>query len=556
MHIAHIAKWMRLGAYLLGTSLAYALQAQPLTADYVLVGLGTSGPVIANKLTEDKQTSLIALQNGENLSKRPIIKFSENAALTVLDSLIGPPFYTNGLTSPQKLADDREILWAMATPAGGASSINAGAYCRGTRQLYAQWEQLAGPEWSVDRIGTIYKKLETYKGRTPTPRERGKQGPLNVLQVTSNQLSRKLTRAVSKATGFPRVIDYNSWKTPIGSSSQFQETQKGPDGELRVSSINAFLNHTVMTPDGHGVNGRKLRVLFDTTALRTIWKGNKAVGVEYLQDGEIKQVFARKGVIVCAGLYSSFFLLHSGVGPRDLLEPLNIPVVVDNPFVGKGLQDQPSLVMGFTANSNDFPTDSLTIFQQINWFPNPVGGNPRVRQMRLAFANPIPGFLLAVFDLVQPTSKGSLTITSADPLDPPVIDFGFLDDQDIIAFKNGLQKYIKEINNTLQATDPQYGLFDPNPAIFDSDEATIKFIKSRVSSNQSFQSHCKMAPRDQGGVVDSAGLVYGSQNLYVADNSIAPKMMDGSTMATAYLIPWNIARMLREHDQGIAKRKR
>jgi choline dehydrogenase-like flavoprotein len=356
---------------------------------------------------------------------------------------------------------------------------------------------------------------------------------------------------VTEATGFPPVLDYNDYNTPIGPSSQFQETQKGNNGRLRVSSMNAFLGKNIMTPDGEGVKGRKLRILFNTTALRTIWEGNKAVGVEYLQDDEIKRVFAKKGVIVCAGLQSSFFLLHSGVGPRNVLEPLGIPVIFDNPNVGQGLADQPSLVMAFTANPDDFPVNSLTLFKQISWFPDPIG-DQNIRQLRLAFANPIPGLMVAVFDLVQPKSRGSLTINSSNPLDPPVIDFGdFTNLSDLNLFKRGLQTYVKNINITLHARDSDYELVDPNPLILDNDAAVIEFIKSRVSSNQSFQSHCRMVAGrtvdeaiQNGGVVDSTGYVYGVRNLIVADNSVAPLCMDGSSMASAYLIPWNIARML------------
>lgn len=137
-------KRMQMILCLIGVSSMPFLSAKSCSADYVIVGVGTSGPVVAKMLTDDKETSVIALHNGENLSKDPVIKFSENAVLTVLDFVIGPPFYENGLTVPQIGADNREVLWAFALPAGGASSINAGAYCRGTKELYSHWEAIAG----------------------------------------------------------------------------------------------------------------------------------------------------------------------------------------------------------------------------------------------------------------------------------------------------------------------------------------------------------------------------------------------------------------------------
>ena len=97
-------------------------------ADYVIVGVGTAGAVLAKGLSDDKKTSVIALHIGENLTEDPFIKFSKNAGFTVVDVILGPPYYQNGLTVPQPKADNRELLWAYALPEGGASSVNAGQH--------------------------------------------------------------------------------------------------------------------------------------------------------------------------------------------------------------------------------------------------------------------------------------------------------------------------------------------------------------------------------------------------------------------------------------------
>lgn len=521
------------------------------TADYVIVGVGTAGGLLAKRLTDDRKTSVIALHVGENLTEDPLIKYSKNAGITVIDGLIGPPFYESGVTVSQSNADDRQLHWALALPEGGASSINAGAYCRGTNQLYCQWQKIAGPSWSVKRILSIYKKLETYEGETTDPCARGHHGPLNVRQVQDpTDVSLTFTQGIIDATSFPFVLDYNAPSTPIGVSSQLQYTQKGVNGRLRVSSATAFLNENVMTPDGQGVNGRRLRVLFNSTGLRTIWEGNTAIGVEYLNDGETKQVFARKGVIVCCGLRSSPFLMYSGVGPQALLSSLNIPVVYDNPNVGQGLADQPSLRMLFSANPLDYSPVFDGLFSQISWLPAP-GGNPYSRQIRIATANPIPGFVLFIMDLCQPQSRGSVSINSSDPLAAPVIDLGVLSaSADLDLFQAGMQVYVNNINLAVQAIDPLYQLIYPDPAILSDNAAVIDFIKANVSSNEHFQSHCRMAPEDQGGVVDSTGHVYGVQNLIVADDSVVPLCMDGSPMASAYLIAENIAQMLIEQNNS------
>lgn len=518
-----------------------------LRADYVIVGAGTAGAVVARKLSDDKKTSVIALHNGPNVSNDPEIKFSENTLFTVLSGLFGPPLFETGDTLPQPNADNRELTWTIALPFGGASSINASAFCRGTNQVFSQWESIAGPDWSVSRILEIYKDLETYDGDTTNPGARGFNGPIHVLQDPSpSGTSQKFTQAFTDATGFPFVLDYNDPNTPIGPSSQLQYTHKGPDGAIRVSSATAFLNHNVMTPDGYGRHGRKLRVLFDSPALRTLWKGNKAIGVEYLDGDKVRRVYARKGVIVCAGLKSSFFLLHSGVGPRALLESYNIPVVYDNPNVGQNLADQPSVRMVFVTNPEDADLNFNNLFTQIAWLPSP-SGDPTIRELRFASANPIPGINVGFLDLCQPRSRGFVSINSSDPLDPPVVSMGSLTEaEDLDILKQGMQVYIKNLNLALQAIDSQYQLVYPDPAILTNDSLVIDFIKEGISCQEHFQSHCRMAPLNQGGVVDSKGKVYGVSNLFVADNSIVPQCMDGSPMATGFLIGANIADLINQ----------
>lgn len=520
--------------------------------DYVIVGVGTSGAVLAKKLTDDKKTSVIAIHSGKNLTQDPEIKFTRNAIFTVLSVLLGAidpvltPLYYTGLTIPQPEDNNNEMLWAVAKPEGGASSINAGAYVRGTGQVYAQWEAIAGPLWSINRILNVFKELEHYHGETTDPHARGYHGPVSVRQNPHpTQVSLKFSQAIVNATGFPFVLDYNDPNTPIGASPKLQATQSGPNGALRVSSATAFLNKDVMSPKGYGIHGRKLLIHFESTALRTIWEGNKAIGVEYLQDGKIKQVFAKKGVIVCAGLFSSPFLLHSGIGPASLLQSLNIPVIFDNPNVGQALADQPGVPVVFTSNPSDTPLGAKNgIFDSISFLPAP-GGDSTIREVRFSVINSIPGISLALVDLIQPKSRGSITISSADPLVPPVINFGMFDDPDDLAlYLQAFQIYVNNINTAVQAIDPLYQLIIPDPAILSDPTALTDYIKTAVNSNQSFQSHCRMAPFDQGGVVDSTGHVYGVQNLIVADDSIVPVAMDGATMASAYLIAENIARIL------------
>lgn len=529
------------------------LEAKTHHADYVVVGVGTAGAVVAKLLSDNHENSVVALHIGENLTEDPLIKYSDNAIVTVLSALLGQldpnlnPLYETGFSVPQPRIHGREIFWAVATPEGGASSINAGAYVRGTNELYAHWEAIAGHKWSVNRILKIFKGLETYDGKTTDPGARGCCGPVDVRQdPRPSQVSKKFTKAMMKGAHLPFVLDYNDPHTPIGISSQLQYTQSIPDGIYRVSSATAYLNESVMTPEGYGVHGRKLRVLFNSPALRTIWDGNKAIGVEYSNDGEVKQVMANKGVIVCAGLLSSPFLLHSGIGPAPLLNSLHIPVVYENSNVGQGLADQPHIVLLFTSNPADTELHTAGIFSQIGHFPDPEG-DPNVRIYRMSTVNPVPGITSLIFDLLQPKSRGSVTINSPDPLAKPLINYGaFSSKSDLATYIRGFRTYVKSINEAFLTIDPTYRLIYPDPVIIDDTVLLTEFIKNEIGSNQHWQSHCRMAPLELGGVVDSRGSVYGVQNLFVADNSIVPLCMDGSPMQSGYLIGNNVALMLLE----------
>jgi len=575
-----IKKWLISSVTILGVLITPPLQGSSGVkgnqADYIIVGVGTAGALLAKRLSDDKRTSVIALHTGKNFTDSFIIKYGKNTVFTVLNMFLGSPLpfdinsfnllptidqqftdlinlssnsvnslYETGVSVPQLNADSREVLWVIPSPEGGGSSVNAGAWCRGTNQVYSQWEAIAGPLWSVDRINGIYKKLENYHGKTTNSKARGYHGPITIQQDShTSKLSQVFTGAIMNATGFPFVLDYNDPNTPIGVSSMFQLSREGDNGYYRVSSPTAFLNEGVMKSNGTGVHGRKLQVLFNSTALRTIWQGNKAVGVEYVVGGVTKQVYANKGVIVCAGLRSSPFLLSSGVGPSSLLGSLGIPVVYDNPNVGQGLADQPHVITLFSSNPADSSAKSNGIFSQISWLPAP-GGDPAVRQVRIVTLDVIPGLTPASIDLCQPASRGSVTINSADPLAPPVVDFGLLSNSDDLAlYVSTFQTYIKNINISLQAIDPYYKLIYPDPAILDDTVLLTAFIQEEIAATMHFQSHCRMAPLNQGGVVDSTGRVYGVQNLIVADNSIVPQCMDGSPYASADLIAENIAQIL------------
>lgn len=544
-------------------------------ADYVVVGLGTAGGLVTGKLAESKNTSVIALHSGSNFTNSFMLKYSQNMTFSVGESFLGIPpnfnpadynlpsdlqdsfaefiqlinaqvgkLYETGETTPQPNADDRVLSWVIAKPAAGASSINAGAWVRLTNSALANWEAIAGPDWSVSRMLQAYKDMEDYDGKTANKYARGSHGPIHITQDPPvSVLSKKFAKATTIATGIPFVSDYNDPNTPLSVSTQMQSAHRGHNGFFRVSSVNAFLDD-IMKTNGNGKHGAKLKVNFNSIALRVIWDGNTAVGVQYMQDGQVKSAYANKAVIVCAGLRSSPFLLYSGIGPASLLSSLGIPVIYDNPNVGQGLIDQTPVTIVYATNPKDSQAGATTFFAQISNLPAPTG-SPNGRQIRLAVMDVLPGLTPVVVDLLQPQSRGSITITSADPLTQPLINYGLLSNSnDLDLLTSTFQTYVKDITAQLQLIDPQYQLLLPPPEILDDASLVQDYIRETAASDYSYQGHCRMAPLNQGGVVDSQGKVYGVNNLIISDDSIVPSPVDGSTMTSAYLIAWNIVRML------------
>lgn len=504
-------------------------------ADYVVVGVGTAGSLITGKLCADKRTSVIAIHSGKNFTDSFILKYAQNIPFSVGQSFLGIPpmvekLYETGETVPQTSADDRVLSWVIAQPLGGASAINAGAWVRVTPQVLAEWEAVAGPHWSVDRLLCIYNELEGNINITNNP--------------PASPLGKKFAQATIKAAEVPCLVNYNNPQTPIGVSTQMQSAHRGENGFYRVSGVNAYLNHSVMHSNGCGANGHKLHIHFNSTALRVIWEGKKAIGVEYLEGGERKKAYGRKGVVICAGLGSSPFLLHSGIGPKSLLTALDIPVIYDNPNVGQGLIDQTPVPIVFTTNPKDSIAGTTTIFSGISNLPSP-SGTPSGRQIRFAVIDAIPGITPMVVDLLRPQSRGSITINSSDPLIQPVINFGLLSNpEDLNLLTAAFQIYVKKLAKELKKIDPQYQLLVPPPEILDDANQVIDYIKEIAGTDFHYQGHCRMAPLDQGGVVDSQGHVYGVKNLIVADDSIVPEPIDGSPMSSAYLIAANIAKLM------------
>lgn len=515
--------------------------------DYVIVGTGPAGCVLAKELSENRRNTVLLIEAGENNDNDVLIRDS-----TANLSLHKPEYFWQGDTAPQINANDEIFSWSTGRLSGGGSSINGEQYVRPSQNTLSQWETVAGPMWNPVAATNNFSMIENFNGQTNSPQFHGFTGRLDIKQTPTYVpvMTEKFVSAIEQGTGYKTILDYNDPNTPIGPFARWQLTQK-PTGE-RESASTAFLSQDVVNNYGYGINGRKLTVYYKTTALRIIFNTNKdAVGVEFLKAGKCKIARATKKVIISAGINSAQLLMLSGIGPYDHLSKLNVPVIFNNPNVGQNLVNHTLNIAVFKVNPADIQGISMepnALYAGGAFLPAPNESNTNKRSIQLigSYSN---GVLVMLIVFLEPKSRGKITLQNNDPLKIVLADYNMLENpQDLELIKSVFKNYIKNIASELSAIDPQYQLVSPSLDIIDDDSLLEQFIKDNISDTYHQQSSLKMAPYNSGGVVDYLGRVYGVNNLIVADCSIIPSTTDGNTQAAAYLIGYTIAKQLIAED--------
>lgn len=516
--------------------------------DYIVVGSGPAGAVIAKTLTDDKRHSVLLLEAGNNNDYDESIKDSTFALK--LSSDYYPQYFWQGEGVPQSNVNNKAFRWSGGRLSGGGTSVNIEQYSRPTSAILKEWERLNGIEWSPEAAIKRFKELEKYNGITDNSSIHGYSGLLNIRQAPKipTTMSRKIVSAIENATGLKEILDYNNPTTPIGPFTRWQLTQKS-NGQ-RESASTAFLSRDIVNNKGYSVNGRKLLVLYKSTALRIIYYQKNCEGVAFISNGQYFNAYARKKVILSAGKNSPKLLMLSGIGPANNLRKAGIPVLFDNTNIGKNLSNHVFNPVIFTYNPDDMPlttNDPNALYVGGAFLPNPIAETGSYRRNVQIVALAAEGFLILSFALLQPKSRGTVKIQSNDPLKICLVNSGFLENSyDLETLKNIFKIYVTNIANSLNTIDSRYKLISPTNDILRNDILLENFIKQNLFETYHEQGTLKMAPLDSNGVVNSRGEVYGVNNLIVADNSIIPNTVDCNTSAPAYLIGLTIAQQLLE----------
>lgn len=519
------------------------------TFDYIIIGAGPAGCVMAKTLSDDKTVSVLLLEAGGNDDGDPLIQAANSNLYAHF-----PEYFWFGQSVPQAGVNGRDFALTGGRTRGGGSSVNGEMYVRPTPFVLKQWERAGGEQWSPKNVTEAFVELERYNGEEVREGIHGRKGILDIRRNYPQppRFLDKFTAAFEEASGYDAIEDYNDPQTPIGPFKGWQLYQK-PDGKRASASV-VFLSEDVVGADGAGVGGRKLTVMDRSTAVRILFDDQKrATGVRYIHDGESAEAHAARKVIVCAGLHSAALLMQSGIGPREVLEKADVPVLCDNQNVGRNLADDACVGAVISMNPDDYEEmvkkDPNARVHGGAFLPAPDGsGEKNERCIQVIVTGASREALRLSVLCVNPKSRGTLAIQSADPLKAVLGDFGFLSNKsDIRTLMDTLRNYIAPFAEALNEKDASYRLISPSAEILADDGKLEDYIKSSFLHTYHDQCSLRMGSESEG-AVNGWGEVHGVRNLIVADASVIPYHMDGNTSSCAYLIGYVIAKHLRDGE--------
>jgi choline dehydrogenase len=514
--------------------------------DYVIVGAGSAGCVLANRLSADGKNSVLLLEAGPKDSNL-WIHVPLGYGKLFKDKTVNWMYQTE----PEPALDGRTIFQPRGKVLGGSSSINGLLYVRGQHEDYDRWRQHGNSGWGFDDVLPYFKKAENQQRGADD--FHGAGGPLPVSDlIHADPLSAAFIAAAAE-TGIPVNPDFNG-ASQEGAGFFQTTTRRG----RRASTAVAYLRPA---------RGRKdLHIETSALAHRILFEGRRADAVEYRKAGVLRTARARKEILVSSGAYNSPQLLQlSGVGPADLLRKHGIDVVLDAPGVGHDLQDHmqvrvvmrcaKSITLNDVVNSRvrrifagaryaAFRKGPLTIAAGTSgafFKTNSRLATPDIQIHFLPFStdkmgerlHSFSGFSASICQL-RPESRGSLRIRSADPSAPPEIRINYLSTEvDRTANVEGL----KVLRKILQAPAlSPYVIEEVDPGVnVSSDEELLNYCRARGSTIYHPTSTCRMGS-DPLAVVDQCLRVRGLEGLRVIDGSIMPDLVSGNTNAAIIMI--------------------
>ncbi|MBO9498836.1 MAG: GMC family oxidoreductase N-terminal domain-containing protein [Novosphingobium sp.] len=525
--------------------------------DFIVVGAGSAGCVLAARLSEDRSSDVVLLEAGGR--DNALIVSMPLAWMQVAST---PKFGWGDVSEPDPNLDNRTQPLPRGKMLGGCSSINGTMYIRGAAADYDAWRDAGLGGWGYDDVLPYFKKAETnWRGAGP---EHGGSGPLDVTPMKTHPELFPAFLETAGALGYPATDDFNVAQ-PEGFSIPDCTISHG----RRHSTARAYLEPAMMRPN--------LRVETGAQVRRILFEGKRAVGVEYEQDGQIKVLRARREVLVSGGAFNSpQLLMLSGIGPAQHLKDMGIEVLHDLPGVGQNLQDHPiGLTFWAAAKPNTFESqlrlDRLAA-NLVRWMltgkgtpaqsPLTIQGFLRsdetqerpdiqfqVSHVSYAAQPWFPGWrkgaghqISSGAILLNPASRGYVQLRSGDPKDLASIQMNFLGEESDRVTMREMIRFQRRFFATAPASSCVAGEMAPGPDAA-SDEAIDAWLRATAMSAAHPACTCAMGT-GKDAVLDGQLRVRGIEGLRVVDVSAMPNIIRGNTNAPAIMIGEKAADMI------------
>jgi choline dehydrogenase len=532
-----------------------------LSYDYVIVGAGSAGCVVAHRLSSDPHSQVLLIEAGGS-DRHPLIEMPRALARIMRNPAYIWPF----VTQPERQSNDTSEFWTRGRTLGGSSAINGMMYVRGHSFDFDDLANVSSTDWNWEHMGSAYKALEKHQlGGGAT---RGDQGPLHIsLPKSRSRLSEALIEACV-AMGMKRTKDVND---PAG-EPRVGYAQWTIYRGRRQSAAEAFLWPVLRR--------RNLTVRTGIVVDKVLFEGRRAVGVRGSQDGATVEFRAGREVIICAGtLASPAILQRSGVGPADCLREIGIPVVADNAAVGQNLREHRGIVMQWSApdresENRDYRGAGLAAsiaryyltrtgplakaaFDIGGWFKSDPDVHRPDGQVLLSpfsfdYTSPTPrvesgGGVVCCLYRLRPESAGTVQLKSADPRVLPAItpNYGSADADNRAMVR--MMRFVRRL--AAQPALTPYSLKETRPGPeYDSDEELREAHRKMGYTNYHAVGTCRIG-HDVASALDPQLKVRGVDGVRVVDASVFPFMPAGNTNAPVMALAWRAADLI--HDGTI-----